>query len=79
MKFTPSELVQEIQKHFPNFSTTYEPEEVKQYIANSWPQEFVDEKARKDWGWTPRFGLSEMVEDIVKNMTPEIVKQMRPK
>jgi len=48
----------------------YQVDEVRQYIAESWPNFFVDEKARRDWGWAPKFGLEEMVKEILTNLTP---------
>jgi threonine 3-dehydrogenase len=35
----------------------YEPEHLRQSIADSWPQVFVDTRARRDWNWDPQFDL----------------------
>ena len=79
MHFTPMEIAAEVKRRIPSFEMQYEVEEIRQYIAESWPNFFVDEKARRDWGWAPRFGLEEMVEEILNNLTPEYVKSIRPK
>jgi hypothetical protein len=39
---------------------------------------FIDERARRDWGFSPRFGIPEMVAEIFKHLTPEVVKSLRP-
>jgi nucleoside-diphosphate-sugar epimerase len=78
MNFTPLELVEEIRKYYPKLEVDYKSEEVRQYIANSWPHTFVDEKARSDWGWTPKFNLEEMVKEIFRNLTPEVIRSLRP-
>ena len=51
---------------------------MKQRIAESWPQVFVDEKAKRDWGWAPKYSLEKMVSEILTNLTPEMIKSMRP-
>lgn len=76
--FTPEELVNEIKKYIPEFTITYQPD-YRQEIADSWPQSIDDSEARKDWGWSHKFDLSDMTKDIIinlesqKNRTPETV------
>jgi len=69
--FSPGELAAEIRKHLPQFSCTYVPDG-RQKIADSWPGSIDDKEARRDWGWAPRFGLAEMTEDMLKNLTPRL-------
>lgn len=78
MVFTPTEIAASVRKLYPNFEMDYNPDTVRQHIADSWPQIFVDEKARKDWGWAPKYDLDGMVAEIFKHLTPDIIKSMRP-
>ncbi|KAJ8289440.1 hypothetical protein GJAV_G00001340 [Gymnothorax javanicus] len=66
MSFTPEELSQEIRKHVPHFRVTYDPDPVRQTIADSWPMRFDDSNARRDWGWRPAYELSELVIDMLE-------------
>jgi len=66
MSFTPAQLADEIKKQFGEFEMTYAPD-FRQQIADSWPDSLDDSQAREDWGWKPSFGLTEMVEDMLKN------------
>ncbi|XP_040822288.1 L-threonine 3-dehydrogenase, mitochondrial [Ochotona curzoniae] len=61
MSFTPEELAQELLKHVPEFQITYNVDPVRQAIADSWPMNFDDSNARKDWGWKHDFDLPELV------------------
>ena len=67
MSFCPAEIAEEIQKHIPEFSISYQPD-FRQAIAASWPRSIDDSNARKDWGWSPRFGLQEMVGEIIRKL-----------
>lgn len=67
MSFTPKQIAEEIKKHIPDFTITYNPD-FRQQIANSWPQSINDEQARSDWGWQHRYDLKLMVEDMLKNI-----------
>lgn len=68
MSFTPEELAEEIHKHLPHFKVTYNPDSVRQTIADSWPVRFDDTNARRDWGWKPDFGLEELVRDMLTSI-----------
>jgi nucleoside-diphosphate-sugar epimerase len=71
MSFTPKELVAEIRKHIPDFKCEYEPD-FRQAIADSWPMSIDDGEARRDWGWKPKYGLSEMTKDMIEKLTPKL-------
>lgn len=57
MNFNPRELSDEIKKNLPNFKIEYKIDPVKQQIADSWPHNIIDDVARRDWGWTPKYNL----------------------
>lgn len=64
MSFTAGELAAEIRKHVPGFRVEYVPD-FRQAIADSWPRSIDDSAARTDWGWKPRYGLPEMVVEML--------------
>jgi nucleoside-diphosphate-sugar epimerase len=67
MSFSPKEIAAEIKKFIPDFNITYRPD-YRQKIAESWPQSIDDSHAQNDWGWKPRFDLSSMTADMMKNL-----------
>jgi nucleoside-diphosphate-sugar epimerase len=73
MSFTPKQIGKEIQKQYPNFELGYEPD-FRQKIADSWPASIDDTSARQDWGWKNDFDLTNMTEDMFKNLKEHIYK-----
>lgn len=67
MSFTVKELADSIKKHIPEFKITYEPDS-RQAIADSWPNDVEDTAARKEWGWSPKYDLEAMTDDMLKNL-----------
>jgi nucleoside-diphosphate-sugar epimerase len=67
MSFSPKEIAEEIKKHIPEFTITYEPD-YRMEIAQSWPQSIDDSVAKKDWSWKPKFDLPAMADDMMKNL-----------
>ena len=59
--FSVAELVASIQRHLPDFTCTYAPDE-RQAYADSWPDEVEDDIARAEWGWNPAFDLDATVD-----------------
>ena len=74
INFTPEELVAEIKKLYPNFTCTYDPDPVKQAIAESWPQSIDDSAAKNDWGWKPEIDLTKMTEVMIKGLKKKLGK-----
>jgi nucleoside-diphosphate-sugar epimerase len=68
ISFSPKEIAEEIKKHIPNFSISYK-SDFRQVIADSWPKSINDSYAREHWGWKPDFNLSDMVKDMLKNLS----------
>lgn len=68
MCFTPEELTAEIQKHIPGFRMHYEIDDVRQAIADSWPNHMDDTAARVEWGWQPSYDLAAMTKDMLENI-----------
>jgi nucleoside-diphosphate-sugar epimerase len=72
MSFTPREIAQEIQKHYPDFEITYK-SDFRQKIADSWPGSIDDSAARNNWGWQHAYGLKELVDTMITNLKDTIV------
>jgi nucleoside-diphosphate-sugar epimerase len=71
MSFTPAELTTELRRHIPNLQVSYAPD-FRQSIAASWPCSIDDSVARRDWGWSAKFGLTEMVADMLTNLRARV-------
>jgi nucleoside-diphosphate-sugar epimerase len=67
MSFSPKEIHQSLQAHYPNFEIAYQTD-FRQQIADSWPNSIDDSVAKKDWQWQPTFDLKAMTETIVNNL-----------
>jgi Nucleoside-diphosphate-sugar epimerases len=74
MSFDPEIIYNSIKKHIPDFTMTYEPEPVKQAIADSWPNKMDDSCARKEWGWAPKYDLERMTVDMIETLRSKLLK-----
>ena len=68
MSFAPEELEAAIRKHVPDFVMDYDIDPLRQSIADSWPNSLDDSAARSEWGWSPKFDLEAMVDDMMVNL-----------
>jgi nucleoside-diphosphate-sugar epimerase len=59
LSFSPRELEAEIQKRYPDFRCTYEPD-FRQKLAESWPESIDDSAAQRDWDWKPQYDLARL-------------------
>ncbi|MGD2105280.1 MAG: NAD-dependent epimerase/dehydratase family protein [Anaerolineae bacterium] len=71
LSFSPEELAAEIKKHIPDFEIEYRPD-YRQEIADSWPRRIDDSAARKEWGWSPKYDLAAMVEDMLSALSKKL-------
>lgn len=57
--FNPSaaELRSFIKQAFPSAAVTFTPDVKRQAIVDSWPADVDDSAARRDWNWSPDFGM----------------------
>lgn len=67
MSFSPAELAQTIQKEIPDFSISYTPDE-RQQIADTWPEVFEDDFAKKDWNWQADFDIEKMTQLMLSHL-----------
>ncbi len=65
--FSPSagEIAELVRQHFPAAETTFEPDEQRQAIVDSWPADVDDSAARADFGFTPQHDLRAAFEDYL--------------
>ena len=68
MSFAPEHVAAEIKKHIPEFEMTYDVDPIRQSIAESWPDSLDDSAAREEWGWKPKYDLSEMTKDMLNKL-----------
>lgn len=72
MSFTPEILAAEIRKYIPKFTVSYEVDQVRQVIADSWPNSMDDSAARAEWGWNPDYDMAAMVKDMIEKISDRL-------
>ena len=73
MSFGSETIYEVIKKRYPNFEMVYEPEPIKQAIADSWPDNMDDSCARNEWGWNPQYDLERMTDDMILNLKKKLL------
>jgi threonine 3-dehydrogenase len=65
--FAPSaeELAERLRGAVGTIDVSYAPDEQRQAIVDSWPQDVDDIAARREWGYEPRFDLDGAIEDYL--------------
>ncbi|MDF1512362.1 MAG: NAD-dependent epimerase/dehydratase family protein [Anaerolineae bacterium] len=51
------EFSDHVRRYFPGAEISFEPDEKRQRIVESWPADLDDSAARRDWGWTPDYDV----------------------
>jgi len=72
MSFDPETIANEIKKHIPEFTLTYDVDPMKQAIAESWPNNMDDTAAREEWGWKPTYNLETMTADMLEKLKEKL-------
>jgi nucleoside-diphosphate-sugar epimerase len=68
MSFDPEMLKSAILRYVPTFRMEYQIDPVRQAIADSWPNSLDDSCAREEWGWSPKYNLDNMTENMLENI-----------
>ncbi len=65
--FNPSadEIRQIVVKEFPKAEITYDVDQRRQGIVDSWPEDVDDSAARRDWGFMPKYDLQRAFADYL--------------
>lgn len=66
MSFEPNEIIASVRKFIPELEVTFQVDELRQKIADSWPNSLDDSCARAEWDWAPRYSLDEMSKDMIE-------------
>ena len=74
MSFEPTEIIAEVKRLVPELEVKFEIDELRQYIADSWPNSMDDSCARAEWGWKPEYDLRAMSEDMVLKLRQKFGK-----
>lgn len=50
---------QRVKHAFPQAQITFDPDQARQKIVDSWPADLDDSAARRDWGWKPDYDIDQ--------------------
>lgn len=68
------EFLQWVLRSFPEAEITYDPDEKRQGIVDSWPADLDDSAARREWGWQPAYDIDRSFNEY---LVPNILKRYR--
>lgn len=72
MSLAPEDIERSIQKCLPDFTLTYDPDPVRQAIADSWPNAINTSCATDEWGFHPKFDLDAMTTDMLEKLSNRV-------
>jgi threonine 3-dehydrogenase len=72
---TAEEICDVVTKAFPEASITWDVDEKRQRILDTWPAEVDDAAARRDWGFAPRYDFTRAFDDY---LIPTIRERYHP-
>ena len=73
MSFEPEMIAAEIRKHISEFEMDYEIDEIRQAIAESWPNKMDDTAAYEEWGWKHEYDLPKMTNDMFEVLSKKLI------
>ncbi len=62
---TAEDFARLVREHFEKAEITFEPDERRQGIVDSWPADVDDSAARRDWGFSPQYDLQRAFADYL--------------
>lgn len=71
----PEDFAKAIQKHIPEFTIHYDVDPVRQKIAESWPDRLDDTAAKEEWGFSFKYDLDKMTEDMLEKLRIKLTKE----
>lgn len=74
MSFAPETIYEAIRREVPGFEMEYQPDPLKQSIADSWPDSMDDSCARQEWDWNPEYDLESMTRDMLAKLRARLLK-----
>lgn len=74
MSFAPETIYEAIRREVPGFEMEYQPDSLKQSIADSWPDSMDDSCARQEWDWKPEYDLESMTRDMLAKLRARLLK-----
>ena len=74
MSFAPETIFEAIKMEIPSFEMEYNPDPLKQSIADSWPDSMDDSCARAEWDWKPEYDLESMTKDMIVKLRARLLK-----
>lgn len=74
MSFAPETIYEALRREVPGFEMEYQPDPLKQSIADSWPDSMDDSCARQEWDWKPEYDLEAMTRDMLAKLRARLLK-----
>ncbi len=69
MSVAPEHFEEEIKKHIPAFTLSYNVDPIRQAIADSWPNSIDATAAKEEWGFKPKYDLCSMTKDMLSKLS----------
>lgn len=74
MSFEPNDIIAEVRRLVPELEVDFQIDELRQSIADSWPNSMDDSCARSEWDWKPEYDLRAMSEDMIATLRKKFGK-----
>ncbi len=62
------QIAEVIRERMPEAQLAFEPDPEVTALIESWPIRFDDAAARRDWGWQPKYDLTTLADDFLKEL-----------